>query len=112
MNTSCPMRERFLEANSQRTERKRPGPGRPGTVDGLVAGGALGGAAPSLGRARCLAARGGFTTRLQGCLASTLAPPTAPSRQRGLLVEEFPAKLGRSAPREREAWLFENWITT
>jgi len=26
----------------------------PGTVDGLVVGGALGGAAPSLGRARCL----------------------------------------------------------
>jgi hypothetical protein len=41
------------------TERKLAGPGRPGTVDGLVAGGALGGAAPSLGRARCLAARGG-----------------------------------------------------
>ncbi|MEA2823159.1 MAG: hypothetical protein QOJ86_5163 [Bradyrhizobium sp.] len=31
---------------------KLAGPGRPGTVDGLVVGGALGGAAPSLGRAR------------------------------------------------------------
>jgi hypothetical protein len=57
---SCPVRGRFLEAILQRTERKLAGPGRPGTVDGLVAGGALGGAAPSLGRARCLAARGGY----------------------------------------------------
>jgi hypothetical protein len=57
---SCLMRGRFLEAISQRTERKLAEPGRPGTVDGLVAGGALGGAAPCLGRARCLAARGGF----------------------------------------------------
>src|ERR1700709_2235697 len=56
---SCPMRGRFLEAILQRTEQELAGPGRPGTVDGLVAGGALGGAAPSLGRARCLAARGG-----------------------------------------------------
>src|SRR3954454_544018 len=31
----------------------------PGTVDSPVVGGALGGAAPSLGRARCLAVRGG-----------------------------------------------------
>src|SRR3979490_1644525 len=49
---SCSMRGRFLEAILQRTERKLAGPGRPGTVDGLVAGGALGGAAPCLGRAR------------------------------------------------------------
>jgi hypothetical protein len=63
---SCPMKVRFLEAILQRTERKLAGPGRPGTVDDLVAGGALGGAAPSLGRARCLAARGGFTTCLKG----------------------------------------------
>src|SRR6201746_2593583 len=46
------MRESFLEAVLQGTERKLAGPGRPGTVDGLVAGGALGGAAPCLGRAR------------------------------------------------------------
>jgi hypothetical protein len=57
---SCPVRGRFLEATPQRTERKLAGPGRPGTVDGLVVGGALGGAAPSLGRARCVAARGGY----------------------------------------------------
>src|SRR5438270_1570873 len=54
------MRGRFLEATLRRIERELAGPGRPGTVDGLVAGGALGGAAPSLGRARCLAARGGY----------------------------------------------------
>ena len=66
LTASCPTRGRFLEAILQRTERKLAGPGRPGTVDGLVAGGALGGAAPCLGRARCLAARGGFTTRLKG----------------------------------------------
>src|ERR1700710_1055077 len=49
---SCPMRGRFLEAILQRTERELAGPGRPGTVDERVAGGALGGAAPCLGRAR------------------------------------------------------------
>src|ERR1700758_1254513 len=63
------MRDRFLEAIRQRTERKLAEPGRPGTVDGLVVGGALGGAAPSLGRARCLAARGGYgNPASQGCL--------------------------------------------
>ena len=46
----------------QRTERELAGPGRPGTADRLVAkGGAPGGAAPYVtGRARCLAARGGY----------------------------------------------------
>ena len=58
--TSCPTKGRFPEAILLWTERKLAGPGRPGMVDGLVAGGALGGAAPSLGRARCLAARGGY----------------------------------------------------
>src|ERR1700704_3154156 len=78
--SSCPMRGRFLEAILQWTERKLAGPGRPGTVDGLVAGGALGGAAPSLGRARCLAARGGYVNpRLQGCpLVPWRLPPLHP----------------------------------
>ena len=44
--------ERFLEAILQRTERELAGPGRPGTVDAWWYGGALGGAAPCLGRAR------------------------------------------------------------
>ena len=61
------MKERFLEAILQQTERKLAGPGRPGTVDGLVAGGALGGAAPCHGRARSHhAARGGLTPASKG----------------------------------------------
>src|SRR4051795_1951351 len=52
---SCPRRGRFLEATFRWAERELAGPGRPGTVDGLRAkGGAPGGAAPRLGRARCL----------------------------------------------------------
>ena len=57
---------RFLEAILEWTERELAGPGRPGSVDGLVAGGASGGAAPSLGRARCLAARGGYVNPASG----------------------------------------------
>src|SRR4051812_49720494 len=34
---SCPTRARFLEAILHRTERELAGPGRPGTVDRLVA---------------------------------------------------------------------------
>jgi hypothetical protein len=56
--------------------------GRPGTVDGLVAGGALGGAAPCLGRARCLAARGGSVNPASRVPVGALAPPTAPSLAR------------------------------
>ena len=37
----------------------------------------------ALGARGCLAARGGLTTRLQGCFASILAPPTAPSPRAG-----------------------------
>src|SRR3954447_15417360 len=43
---------RFPEAILRRIERELAGPGRPGTGDSLVVGGARGGAAPSLGRAR------------------------------------------------------------
>src|SRR3979490_3256673 len=85
---SCPARGRFLEAILQRTERKLAGPGHPGTVDGLVVGGALGGAAPSLGRARCLAARGGSINPASkgASQASWRLPPLHP--------------LARFAPRE------------
>src|SRR3981081_4768637 len=88
---------RFLEAILQRTERKLAGPGRPGTVDGLVAGGALGGAAPSLGRARCLAARGGYVNPASkgASQASWRLPPLHPPRA----VREELANLGRFAPR-------------
>src|SRR3954468_17299285 len=53
------------------TGRKLAAPGRPGTADGLVAkGGAPGGAAPYVtGRARNLAARGGYVNPAsKGCL--------------------------------------------
>jgi hypothetical protein len=46
-------------------------------------GGALGGAAPSLGRARCLAARGGYVNPASGVPIGALAPPTAPSPRLG-----------------------------
>src|SRR6201985_2231653 len=52
----------------------------------------------ALGARGRLAARGGVTTRLQGCLASILAPPTAPSPRAGRAREK--ANLGRIAPRE------------
>src|ERR1700730_6385528 len=97
MNTSCPMRERFLEANSQRTERKLAGPGRPGTVDGLVAGGALGGAAPSLGRARLPCRARWVHHPASRVPIGALAPPAAPSPR---AVRGGLANLGRIAPRE------------
>jgi hypothetical protein len=65
---SCPMRERFLGAipKSDRAKAGRTGALRDGRWPGGL-GGALGGAAPCLGRARShLAARGGFTPRLKG----------------------------------------------
>jgi hypothetical protein len=84
LTVSCPTRDRFLEAILLRTERKLAGPGRPGTVDGLVVGGALGGAAPNLGRARCLAARGGYVNPAsKGCLTQHpwRLPPLHPLAQ-------------------------------
>jgi len=69
----------------QRTERKLAGPGRPGTVDGLVAKVERREAQRlALGARGRLAARGGFAARLQGCLASTLAPPAAPPPREGI----------------------------
>src|SRR4051794_30793385 len=93
------MRGRFLEAILQRTERKLAGSGRPALVDSPVVGGALGGAAPSLGRARCLAVRGGYVNPASGVPVGALAPPTAPSPRAGRAGEI--ANLGRLAPRER-----------
>jgi hypothetical protein len=102
---SCSMRDRFLEAILQRTERKLAEPGRPGTVDGLVAGGALGGAAPSLGRARCLAARGGYVNPASrgASQASWRLPPLH-------LLARFARDWQTSDALRREnaeAWLFE-----
>jgi len=101
---SCLTRGRFLEAILLWTERELAGPGRPGTVDGLVAGGALGGAAPSLGRARCLAARGGSVDPASRVPIGALAPPTAPSPR---AVREGLANLGALRRENVEAWLFE-----
>src|SRR5438128_1803291 len=74
--TFCAVRERFLEAILQRTGRELAAPGRPGSVDGLVAeGGAPGGAAPLPKGARGFAtwaARGGFVNPAsKGCVAHT-----------------------------------------
>src|SRR5947209_4510084 len=93
---SCPTRGRFLEAILQGTERKLAGPGRPGTADGL-AGGALGGAAPSLGRARLPCRARWVHHPPQGCpLVPWRLPPLHPLAR---FAREI-ANLGRIAPRE------------
>ena len=100
------MRGRFLEAILQRTERKLAGPGRPGTVDGLVVTverwEALRLALGARGR---LAARGGFTARLQGCYVTApwRLPPLHP-------LARFARDWQTSDALRREndsAWLFE-----
>src|SRR6195952_2852889 len=92
----------------KRTERKLAGPGRPGTVDGLVAGGALGGAAPCLGRAR-LPCRARWVHHLpQGC---PLVPWRLPPLHR---LARFARHWQTSDALRREnaeASLFEIWIT-
>ena len=101
---SCPTRERFLEAILQRTERKLAGPGRPGTVDGLVAGGALGGAAPCLGRARLPCRARWAHPPPQGC---PLVPWRLPPLHR---LARFARDWQSSDALRREnakAWLFE-----
>src|ERR1700704_908557 len=91
---------RFLEAILQRAERELAGPGRPGTVDGLVAGGALGGAAPCLGRARS-PCRARWVHHLpQGCPLVPWRLPPLHRTSLGLPETPPPANLGRVAPRE------------
>src|SRR4051812_33675176 len=77
----------------------------PGTVDSPVVGGALGGAAPSLGRARCLAVRGGYVNPASGVPVGALAPPTAPSPREGLAGDWQTSDALRRE--NAEAWLFE-----
>src|SRR5882724_7608789 len=103
-----PMRGRFLEAILQRAERKLAGPGRPGTVDGLVAGGALGGAAPCLGRAR-LPCRARWVHHLpQGCpLVPWRLPPLHPLARFARDWQTSDALRRENA----EAWLFEIQIS-
>src|SRR3978361_110641 len=88
------------------TERKLAGPGRPGTVDGLVVGGALGGAAPSLGRARCLAARGGsINPASKGASQASWRLPSLHPLARFARDWQTSDALRRE---NEEAWLFEN----
>jgi hypothetical protein len=84
--------ERFLEAILQRTERKLTGPGRPGTADRPVVGGAPGGAAPYVtGRAR-------FTLPRE---VGTLFPP-----------QGCPLVPWRLPPLHRLAWFARAWQTS
>ena len=107
LTVSCSTRGRFLEAILQRIERELAGPGRPGTVDGLVAGGALGGAAPCHGRARSHhAARGGLTTRLKGAHWC----PGASHRSTSSRVARDWQTSGALRRENVDAWLFENLI--
>jgi hypothetical protein len=99
------MKERFLEAIPEQTERKLAGPGRPGTVD---AGGTVErweALRLALGAHGCLAVRGGFTACLQGCLASILAPPTAPSPRAGRARDWQTSDAWRRE--NAKVWLFE-----
>src|SRR5947209_10617965 len=91
----------LLEAILQRTERKLAGPGAPGAVDRLVAeGGAPGGAAPYVtGRARCLAARGGYVNPASKG-ATSLHPGASRRSIPSLGFAREMANLGRIAPRE------------
>jgi hypothetical protein len=74
-------------SDPHRTERKLAGPGRPGTVDRPMARWSAGRRSACLGRARCLAARGGFTARLKGARwcpgASRRSIPSRGSRGTG-----------------------------
>ena len=79
---SCSVRGRFLEAILERTERELAGPGRPGTVDRLVAK-VERREAPrptSLGARGRLAARGGYVIPASGCyvIAPRRLPPLHP----------------------------------
>ncbi|MEA2939941.1 MAG: hypothetical protein QOD09_470 [Bradyrhizobium sp.] len=102
---SCPMRERFLET-ILRTERELAGPGAPGTVDGLVVGGALGGAAPCLGRARFTLPREVGSPPASGVphWASWRLPPLHPPAcvARGILQTSDALRRENA-----KAWLFE-----
>src|SRR3954451_8418165 len=92
------MRGRFLEAILSADRARAGRPGRPGTVDGLVVGGALGGAAPSLGRARLPCRARWAHHPPQGCpLVPWRLPPLHPLAP----FARETANLGRIAPRER-----------
>jgi hypothetical protein len=102
---SCPGRGRFLEAVLLGTERNLAGPGRPGTVDELVAKVER----REVPRPTSLGARGWrYQLREVGTL---LPPPRVPRKHPGASRRSIPsrrsreglANLGRFAPRECEA---------
>ena len=104
---SCPMRGRLLEAILQRTERKLAGPGRPGTVDGLVAK-VERREAPrptSLGARGALPREVGTLIPPQGCpLVPWRLPPLHPLAQ---FARDW--QTSDALRRENEnAWLFES----
>ena len=104
---SCSMRGRFLEAILQRTERELAGPGRPGTVDGLVAK-VERREAP---RPTSLGARGALPREVGTLIppprvpAGALAPPAAPPPRAGIARDWQTSDALRRENAER--WLFE-----
>jgi len=104
---SCPMRGRFLEAILQRTERKLAEPGRPGTVDRLVAKVER----REVPRPTSLGARGALPREV----GTLILPPRVPAWCPGASRRSTPlAHLARdwqtsdALRRENaEAWLFE-----
>jgi hypothetical protein len=102
------MRERFLEAILQRTERELAGPGRPGTVDALVAK-VERREAPrptSLGARGRLAARGGSVNPASGCYVT--APWRLPPLHPLAWVSRGTGKTSDASRRENaKVWLFE-----
>src|SRR3954454_21180434 len=108
---SCSMKGRFLEASLLRTERELAGPGRPGSVDTLVAKVERREAQRlALGARGCLAARGGYVIPAsKGCLTQHpwRLPPLHPLA---------PFSRGTAKPRtlsrreNADVWLFGSWI--
>src|ERR1700712_405111 len=100
LRVSCSMKGRFLGAILHWTERKLAGPGRPGTVDRLVAKVER----REVPRPTSLGARGALPREVgtvippQGC---PLVPWRLPPLHLPRAVREGLANLGRIAPRER-----------
>jgi hypothetical protein len=102
------MRGRFLEAIPKRTERKLAAPGRPGSVDGLVAK-VERREAPrlALGARGCLAARGGYVN--PASRGATSLHPGASRRSTPLARFARDWQTSDALRRENvKVWLFEN----
>ncbi len=100
------MRGRFLEATFQRTERKLAGPGRPGTVDGLVV---------TVERWEALRLALGARGALPREVGTLIPPPGVPRKHPGASHRSIPSlgfardwQTSDALRRENvEAWLFE-----